>query len=302
MPAFALSARSTAATGDFIVLVPVNWLLRLSRWLTLFLAVSVVSACGGDTEEGAQTYVGRVAATDAYIGVVANSTEMIAYVCDGNSIRRWFRGARSAGPETTLVAGDETLVMRFSASGVDGTVDAGGSPKTYTANLVPAGSPAGFYRAEVPVDDQILEGGWIVLEDGTFRGQATLGGSTTSSTQLNFSTGSALFTVSGKSSLVNVAPVSISTTTCIYSGTVTNAATQRLSGVRIKLFDVSVSPERLIGEATTDLNGNYRLVVTQPVTSLAKSYRIDVFGASGQKLGQALFAATCGSQNNISVP
>jgi hypothetical protein len=37
-------------------------------------------------------YVGRVAGTDAFVGIVIRGRAVTAYACDGRTLARWFEG------------------------------------------------------------------------------------------------------------------------------------------------------------------------------------------------------------------
>lgn len=305
MPTFAADVAADVATNA--AAVDLMWSLlgffasctarltnTVAKCLMSLSLVVVLAACGG-SDEAERKYVGQVAGTDAYIGMVADGNQMLAYVCDGHSISRWFRGAYSPNQASTLTSGGQTLVVLATPVGLQGTVDVDGVPKTFMVRHVPQGSEAGLYRAEVPIDGQAMVGGWVVLEDQTHRGLVSLGGTSLSTSSLSFSSGTVQVTSPTLTSFVSVKPATITTTSCSYSGTVTNAAGSRLAGVRVRVFDTSATPERLIGETTTDATGGYRLSVNQPSPSPTKTYRAVVINSAGQTLAHASATASCGA-------
>jgi hypothetical protein len=272
----------------------------MTKCLMSLSLVFLLAACGG-SDDADRTYVGQVAGTDAYIGIVENGDQMLAYVCDGNGISRWFKGGYSQALASTLTSGGQTLVVQSTPLGLQGTVDVDGVPKTFTARQVPQGSEAGLYRVDVPIDDQAIVGGWVVLEDQTRRGLVSLGGTTLSTSSLSFSSGTVQVTSPTLTSFVSVKPATAITTSCSYSGTVTNAAGSRLAGVRVRVFDTSAVPERLVGETTTDATGGYRLSVNQPSPSPTKTYRAVVINSAGQVVAQGSATASCGATIHLVV-
>jgi hypothetical protein len=277
----------------------------IAKCLMLFSLVFLLAACGGSDEaernEAERKYVGQVTGTDAYIGLVENGDQLLAYVCDGNGISRWFKGGFSPVQASTLTAGGQTLVVQPTPQGLQGAVDVDGVPRTFTVRQVPQSSEAGLYRAEVPIDDQTMVGGWVVLEDLTHRGLVSLGGTTLTTSSLSVSSGTVQVTSPTLNSFVSVKPATTITTSCGYTGMVTNAAGARLAGVRVRVFDTSTTPERLIGETTTDATGNYRLTVNQTSPSPTKTYRAVVVNSAGQTVAQESATASCGATIHLVV-
>lgn len=262
---------------------------------------SVLTACGG-SDDSEQKYVGKVMGTDAYIGVVESGKRVIAYVCDGNNISQWFEGSFTQAGVVKLESNGQTLMLQATPQGFQGTYEKDGDRKSFLANSIPSASEAGIYRADVPINDQSIIGGWVVLEDQTRRGLVTLGGTKLSTSGFSLSTSSVQITANNTTSLITVSPVSTTTVTCRFSGVVSNSSGALISGLRVRIFDTSTLPERLIGEATTDSRGSYSLSVNQSSTSITKTYRIIVLNSAGQTIAQTTSSTSCGATTNFSIP
>ncbi len=129
-------------------------------------------------------YAGRVAGTDALIGVAVReqTNELVAYVCDGPpqtaeaaTIEAWFRGPIE-GNEVALTAdgGDEQLLGNLNPAGsITGTfTDAYGQTYDFRAEPVDPAGEGGLYWTQ-PVEGEGLSsrGGTILLDDGEERGK-----------------------------------------------------------------------------------------------------------------------------------
>lgn len=135
------------------------------------------------------TFVGKVSGTNAYIGMVANSSPKLAvYICDGagNKIGDFFHGSIPHGSShTTLKTTDssDTLTINVSQSQLQklvatgGTVtgtwnQAGGARHSFTAQA--AHPPAALWAEDETVNGTARHGKWIVLNDGSVRGSIDL--------------------------------------------------------------------------------------------------------------------------------
>ncbi len=157
-------------------------------WMLGALAAAclILAACGGQPTAStgiAAAWTGKVDGTDAYIAIASNGTELMAYVCDSQSVAQWFHG-EAGKDKLDLVAGtvdlsNETakLIATLTQDSATGTVTlADGQTHTFTATK--ATGDGGLYRSEETVNNEQLVGGWVVLNDGQLRGA-----------QLNISTG-----------------------------------------------------------------------------------------------------------------
>lgn len=137
--------------------------------LTIFL-----SACGAQTQPVTGSFAGQVEGSNAFIGLVTNGEQLLAFYCDGTTetapiLWGWFRGdLDSKAFDLTSENGDH-LTGEFSANGANGTITlANGTTLAFQAE--PVNEPAGLYRHKETVDGQGTISGWIVLANGELRG------------------------------------------------------------------------------------------------------------------------------------
>lgn len=130
----------------------------------------------------AATWVGKVTGSNALIGFASNGSELLAYICDGESISQWFYG-KAGVDNLDLVAGTlelnangNSLQANLSRTLVTGSVKIGARALRFQA--MRATGDAGLYRAEETINNETLISGWVVLRSGELRGA-----------QLNQSTG-----------------------------------------------------------------------------------------------------------------
>ena len=125
----------------------------------------------------ANGWVGQVAGSPAFVGLVARGQDVTAYVCDGRGVGRWYAG-RLAG--TRAVLRDERgrrLVVHVAGRTASGVVDLPGRRAArFTARA--ARGRAGVFRRERAFPAvlgkparQTVEG-WVRLNDGRVRGLA----------------------------------------------------------------------------------------------------------------------------------
>ncbi|MEO3782412.1 hypothetical protein ABGB12_03715 [Actinocorallia sp. B10E7] len=125
-----------------------------------------------DAPEPAASPAGTPAADGSYAGyaeikgkrvplaITIRAGKAIAYLCDGQSLEAWFKGAADTG--LRLVGKDGAgLTGRSESGGIAGEVTVAGG--TYSYTLQEARKPSGLYRATGPTREAI---GWIVQSDG----------------------------------------------------------------------------------------------------------------------------------------
>jgi len=132
------------------------------------------------------TYVGRTDDEAAAVAVIFNGDEATGYVCDGVT-EAWLNGEVADG-ELELSGEDAELTASFDDDAVTGEVTAGG--QTWSFEIEYVAPPEGLYR----VADSILggaevDGGWIVLPDGTQVGLLTVGGKSRPAPELDTGAG-----------------------------------------------------------------------------------------------------------------
>lgn len=150
------------------------------RVLSLALITTVgliLAACGSKPASTgiASGWTGKVDGTDAYIALVTNGTELMAYVCDSQTVAEWFHG-KVGEDKLDLVAGTAnltnghaTLVATLTQAAATGTVTlADGQTHSFTAGK--STGDGGLYRLEETQNGDKLVSGWVVLNDGELRG------------------------------------------------------------------------------------------------------------------------------------
>jgi hypothetical protein len=119
-------------------------------------------------------FVGTVAETQAFIGLVRNATTLTAFVCDGTptqptTLWGWFSAGPGSSFDITNAQGTR-LTGSVTATGSSGTLTlASGQVYNFSAAAAQSG---GVFRAEPTTGDKSYVVGWIVQDDGQQRGGA----------------------------------------------------------------------------------------------------------------------------------
>ena len=154
-------------------------LLALAPLLALIACTSDEGAGGGDqpmidatqTANLSGTWAGHLGDSNAFVAIVADGIELVAYVCDEGTIAEWFRApivdnlVTAAKPQSAFTAILDATEARGSVLLSDGSVH--GFSASPTASDV-------LFRAEGGTIDSLLLGGWIVLPAGEQRGAFSL--------------------------------------------------------------------------------------------------------------------------------
>ena len=121
-------------------------------------------------------YLGTVRGTHAFVAVVTHGSRVTAYVCDSKTIAQWFKGSLQAG-KATLTSRDGSVLRVVVADGkADGSFRAAGARGVvHRFSSSQAAKPAGLYRGVKTVAGKRYVGGWIVLSDGSQRGEVLTG-------------------------------------------------------------------------------------------------------------------------------
>lgn len=133
-------------------------------------------SAGGALTNG--SFVGRVAGSDAFVAIVANGADVMAYVCDGKNLAQWFKGQRQGSAiELTTEDGARLTVNMTSSAGTgslrqaSGTFRAAnGEERRFDTAATTTLDRAGLYRGAGVVDGGNAVLGVIVLPSGEFRG------------------------------------------------------------------------------------------------------------------------------------
>jgi hypothetical protein len=118
-------------------------------------------------------YVGRVAHSNAFIGINKDGRAIQAYVCDGTkgrmSIHEWFNGLASGDTFDLTSKGRTRVTGVVNGDAISGKFITPDQKKyAYTASL--AIGDAGLIRMEQTLYGKNSVGGWIQLADGEQRG------------------------------------------------------------------------------------------------------------------------------------
>lgn len=172
-------------------------------------AVAVLAGCSSERADDAQpptsavnthTYVGRVAGSEALIGVVVDGKRVLAYVCDGvpgepvgttPTVQTWFNGESTGGEvDVSQPAGRLQLQLQLTDGSMSGAVTLADGRMLSVSGETTTGD-AGLYRAETTGPGGPAVSGWILAADGTQRGgvggSLTIGTTQLKTTQLTFS-------------------------------------------------------------------------------------------------------------------
>ncbi|MFD2685869.1 hypothetical protein ACFS5L_13610 [Streptomyces phyllanthi] len=111
-------------------------------------------------------YAGRTDDDSSAVAVSLRDGRAIAYFCDGRDQESWLKGDIEDDGSLKLTGrGGGELNGTLKGDRVRGTVDIGGKEYGFTADK--AVKPSGLYRATATVRGAEVDGGWIVLRDGS---------------------------------------------------------------------------------------------------------------------------------------
>lgn len=111
-------------------------------------------------------YAGRTDDDTSTVAVSLRDGRAIAYVCDGRDTESWLKGDVEDDGSMRLT-GKHGAKLNGTLKGdrIRGTVDVDDGRKDFTADKTV--KPSGLYRATAQVRGARLDGGWIVLPDGS---------------------------------------------------------------------------------------------------------------------------------------
>lgn len=121
-------------------------------------------------------YAGRTDDDAAAIAVSVDDGKAVAYYCDGHTEESWLKGDVEDDGTLRLTGRHGAKLDGTLTDGehVDGTVTVGGGKHAFSADR--ATKPSGLWRATATVRSAKIDGGWIVLKDGTQVGILTRDG------------------------------------------------------------------------------------------------------------------------------
>ncbi|MFK4069103.1 hypothetical protein [Streptomyces sp. NPDC029674] len=136
-------------------------------------------------------YAGRTDDDTSAVSVSMRDGKAVAYFCDGRDTESWLKGnVEDDGSMRLTGKHGAKLDGRITGKKVRGTVDIGEETWKFTAGK--AVKPSGLYRATTEVRGAKVDGGWIVLPDGSQVGIVKRDGKPAKAPRLDPRTGAVL--------------------------------------------------------------------------------------------------------------
>ncbi|MEU9449150.1 hypothetical protein [Streptomyces sp. NPDC048277] len=135
------------------------------------------------------SYSGRTDDGSSAVAVSVRDGRAIAYFCDGHSKESWLKGDVKADGGMKLTGGHGAVLNGTleDAERIRGTVDLDGGHYAFTARKAVTGTA--LYRATATVRGARIDGGWIVLADGSQVGVVDRDGSPSAAPRIDPATG-----------------------------------------------------------------------------------------------------------------
>lgn len=133
------------------------------------------------------TWAGRL--KPGVLAISVKDGKAIAYLCDGRKTEAWLKGPARDGRLDLAGKNGAALTGTIDKERVEGKVTIAG--RTSDVEVGAVRKPSGLYRAATDVRGAKLVGGWIVLENGTQVGLATVGGRLARPSEVDVTTGRA---------------------------------------------------------------------------------------------------------------
>jgi hypothetical protein len=127
-------------------------------------------------------FVGRVAGSEAFIAVVVEGRQVLAYVCDGTPdtsamLWGWFDGELAEGRAELVSTNGHALGLELGAGAPQGELlTRAGERLAFTTEA--AVGAAGLVRQQGLEEGEPVLAGWVVLTDGQQRGAKVIRGTT----------------------------------------------------------------------------------------------------------------------------
>jgi hypothetical protein len=130
------------------------------------LLAQIPSLYSDGARQASHTFVGPVADSDFFVGLVVQGETVVAYLCNGEDVGDWLRGTAVDGQFEVSSSGGTTLTGSLNDDAISGTVLVGGErPFAFTATPAQEGI-SGFYRHTETVNGTNVVAGWVILENG----------------------------------------------------------------------------------------------------------------------------------------
>jgi hypothetical protein len=135
-----------------------------------------------------RTYAGRVQGQGKrpLLAISVRDGVAVAYLCDGK-LEAWLKGTASDGRLSLKGEDGAKLSASFDADRAKGSVSVG--ERTFDFSVKTVKKPSGLWKAAAEVRGAKVQGGWIVLEDGTQVGMVTRDGAGASAPAIDAATG-----------------------------------------------------------------------------------------------------------------
>jgi hypothetical protein len=122
-----------------------------------------------------------------FLSLVVTPSNVLAYICDGETVAQWYLGTLQAGGlfEARSTDRKSRITAQINAGSVVGAIslEAG---RVLTFRAISATAEAGLYRSSDTLNGSRWLGGWVVLPDGQQRGAVIGSGSTRPGRKLEF--------------------------------------------------------------------------------------------------------------------
>jgi hypothetical protein len=140
-----------------------------ARFILALLALSAGCGGGGGGDQ-TRVLVGTLPGSDStFIGIVADDSNVIAYVCDSTTTAIWFDGA-VIGDRFELNDSGAAITGIISGSGIQGSFNpSGGAGVPYNATDAADGT-SGLWQGEAAEGEDTLFAGVIVRDDDAQKG------------------------------------------------------------------------------------------------------------------------------------
>ncbi|MEX2194144.1 MAG: hypothetical protein WD844_02570 [Thermoleophilaceae bacterium] len=138
----------------------------------LLTAGTILSGGPNVDDARAETFVGRVPGSNAYIAIVKDGRKVGGYVCDNAGGSQWLEYTWLRDGRAPLRAGTGERVgsVRIAGRRATGTIRVRGRKRRFRATQIRRGRDAGLHFAIGKQTNRLLVGGWILHPDGTQRG------------------------------------------------------------------------------------------------------------------------------------
>jgi hypothetical protein len=130
------------------------------------LLAQIPSLYTDGAKQADSTFVGAVADSDFFVGLVVQGETVVAYLCNGSDVGDWLQGTAEGEQLALSNQGGTTLTALWQDGVVRGVVTvAGKQPLSFVATPAQEGI-TGFYRHTETVNGAAVVAGWVLLENG----------------------------------------------------------------------------------------------------------------------------------------